>query len=74
MEDAQREDVLDAVTPKDRVAYEESLAFDDETIGRLMQREFVAAPEFWTVGATIDHMRETGQDLPGMMLGVLLAL
>ena len=70
MEDAQREDVLDAVTPQERVAYEESLAFDDETIGRLMQREFVAAPEFWTVGNAIDHMRETGEDLPEIFFNV----
>ena len=70
MEDAQREDVLDAVTPKERIAYEESLAFDDETIGRLMQREFVAAPEFWTAGDAIDHMRETGENLPELFFNV----
>ena len=72
MEDAQREDVLDAVTPKERIAYEESLAFDDETIGRLMQREFVAAPEFWTVGDAIDHMRDTGEDLPEIFFNVYI--
>ena len=72
MEAAQREVVLDVVTPKDRVAYEESLAFDDETIGRLMQREFVAAPEFWTVGDAIDHMRETGEDLPELFFNVYI--
>jgi len=72
MEDAQREDVLEAVTPAEREAYEESLAFDDETIGRLMQREFVAAPEFWTVGDTIDHMRETGEDLPELFFNVYI--
>ena len=72
MEDAQREDVLDAVTPANRLAYEESLAFDDETIGRLMQREFVAAPEFWTVGDAIDHMRETGDDLPELFFNVYI--
>jgi len=70
MEDAQRDKVLEAVTPEDRAAYEESLAFDDETIGRLMQREFVAAPEFWTVGDAIDHMRETGEDLPELFFNV----
>ena len=70
MEDAQREDVLEAVTPKDRIAYEESLAFDDETIGRLMQREFVAAPEFWTVGDAVNHMRETGENLPELFFNV----
>jgi len=70
MEDAQREDVLGAVTPAERASFEESLAFDDETIGRLMQREFVAAPEFWTVGDAIDHMRETGEDLPELFFNV----
>ena len=70
MQAAQRKDVLEAVTPDDRRAYEESLAFDDETIGRLMQREFVAAPEFWTVGDAIDHMRETGEDLPELFFNV----
>jgi len=70
MEAAQRQVVLDAVKPQDRLAYQESLAFDDETIGRLMQREFVAAPEFWTVGDAIDHMRETGEDLPDLFFNV----
>ena len=70
MEDAQRLDVLAAVSPAERLGYEESLAFDDETIGRLMQREFVAAPEFWSVGDAIDHMRETGEGLPEIFFNV----
>ena len=64
MEDAQREDVLERLDDADRAVLEASLTFDDETIGRLMQREFVAAPPFWTVGDTIDHMRGAGDDLP----------
>lgn len=72
MDEAQRDEVLCAVTPENRLAYEESLAFDDETIGRLMQREFVAAPEFWTVGDAIDHMRETGEDLPDLFFNVYI--
>ena len=70
MEPAQREDVLDAMEPEDRREVEQSLAFDDETIGRLMQREFVSAPEFWTVGDTIDHMRATGEDLPDQFFNI----
>ena len=62
MEDAQRDEVLCAATPEDRASYEESLAFDDETIGRLMQRAFVAAPEFWTVGDAIKYLRENTPD------------
>ncbi len=70
MGEAQRDEVLDAATPKDRAGYEESLAFDEETIGRLMQRQFVATPEFWSVGDAINHMRETGDDLPELFFNV----
>lgn len=72
MEPAQREDVLEALEPFDRAALEASLAFDEETIGRLMQREFVAAPTFWTVGDTIDHMRTTGEDLPELFFNIYI--
>jgi len=70
MDDAQREDVMEALEPTERAALEASLAFDDETIGRLMQREFVAAPRFWTVGDTIDHMRTTGEELPDLFFNI----
>ena len=70
MEDAQRVEVLEAMQPTERAEAEASLAYDEETIGRLMQREFVSAPEFWTVGDTIDHMREMGEELPDLFYNV----
>ena len=70
MEERQREDVLEAMEPLERAGVEASLAFDDETIGRLMQREFVSAPEFWTVGDMIDYMREAGEDLPELFFNI----
>jgi len=70
MDAAQREDVLERLEDADRAALEASLNFDDETIGRLMQREFVAAPPFWTVGNTIDHIRAAGDDLPDLFYNV----
>lgn len=72
MEEGQRADVLQALEPDDRAALEASLKFDDETIGRLMQREFVAAPAFWSVGDTIDHMRGTGEDLPELFFNIYI--
>lgn len=72
MEAGQREDVLEAMEPLERAGVEASLAFDDETIGRLMQREFVSAPEFWTVGDTIDHMRDAGEDLPELFFNIYI--
>ena len=60
---ATRRVVLDAVAPEERRALEASLAYPDDSAGRLMGRDFIAVPEFWTVGQTIDHMREA-TDLP----------
>lgn len=57
-----RAEVLAEVSPRDRAEVLESLSFDEETAGRLMQQEFVAAPEHWKVGDVIDHLREAGED------------
>jgi magnesium transporter len=35
-----------------------------------MQREFLAAPQFWTVGHTIDHVRASSEDLPELFFDV----
>ncbi len=56
-EDEQRA-VLRELAPDDRAAIEEALSYPEESAGRLMQRELVAVPEHWTVGQTIDFMRE----------------
>lgn len=72
LDDEKREAVLAAVSAEDRQYLESSLAFEEETAGRLMQREFVAAPLFWTVGDTIDHMRMAGEDLPDLFFEVFV--
>lgn len=64
MEEERLEEVLAAAPDDVRAAVESGLSFDEETAGRLMQREFVAAPEFWTVGQTIDHLRTVAETLP----------
>jgi magnesium transporter len=58
------EDALKAADEDTRLALEQSLAADEETAGRLTQREFVAVPEFWTVGDAIDFMRDPQAVLP----------
>ena len=64
MEDDRRERLLAGLPARERATLSQGFAFDEETAGRLMQREFVAAPEFWTVGHTIDHARAQGDNLP----------
>ncbi|MDZ4759954.1 MAG: magnesium transporter [Alphaproteobacteria bacterium] len=62
LEDTRRTRILARVSATDRAAIESSLAFDEESAGRLMQRDFVAAPVFWTVGQAIDHLRTVEPD------------
>lgn len=64
LDEDRRERILEELEPEDRAVLEASFDFDEDTAGRLMQREFLAAPEFWSVGQTIDYARENAEDLP----------
>jgi magnesium transporter len=65
-----RGQVLAAMSDVDRASIETSLSYGDETAGRLMQREVLAAPQFWTVGQTIDHIGGAGDDIPELFFDV----
>lgn len=60
-EDRRRE-VLDAIPETDRSLIEEGLSYPEDSAGRLMQRELVTVPGFWTVGETIDFLRQAAED------------
>ncbi len=70
LEADQRQAVLAAMPDVDRAAIETSLAYGEDTAGRLMQREVMAAPQFWSVGDTIDHLRQQGDDLPELFFDI----
>jgi magnesium transporter len=73
LEDAQQETILDALEETDRVAVEQALNWPEYSAGRLMQREVVMAPEHWTVGQTIDHLRATKEeDLPDQFYHIVM--
>ena len=59
-----RTDVTEHLSAKTKAALEEGLSFPEDSAGRMMQREFVAIPQFWTVGQTIDYLRDSSNDLP----------
>jgi magnesium transporter len=58
-----QEEVLAKLSETDRVSLGKSLDYPDASAGRRMQTEFIAVPPFWTVGQTIDFMRDD-DDLP----------
>lgn len=70
LEDDQREKVLAAMPEVERAAIESSLGYEEDSAGRLMQREVMAAPQFWSVGDTIDHIRAQGEDLPELFFDI----
>lgn len=66
LEDLDQEDqdeILAQLPFTERIRLRRSLDYPEESAGRRMQTEFVAVPPFWTVGQTIDYMRED-KDLP----------
>jgi magnesium transporter len=73
LEDAQQASILDALEDGDRAAVQQALAYPEYSAGRLMQREVVMAPEHWTVGAAIDHLRKTPEaELPDQFYHIIL--
>ena len=56
-------EILDQLPASERVALTRSLLYPENSAGRRMQTEFIAVPPIWTVGQTIDYLRET-PDLP----------
>ncbi len=63
LDDEQQAAILEKLPAPDRAIVEQGLAYPEDSAGRLMQREFVMVPMYWTVGETIDHLRAT-KDLP----------
>lgn len=53
-----QEEILAQLPFTERIRLRRALDYPEETAGRRMQTEFVAVPPFWTVGQTIDYMRE----------------
>jgi len=63
LEPAQREALIARLPAADQVLLRQGLTYPEYTAGRLMQRDLLAIPGFWTVGDTIDFLRASS-DLP----------
>ena len=66
-----KEKVLEKLPPKDKFLFEEGLSYPEDSAARIMQREFTAVPSNWTVGQTIDYVRED-KDLPEEFLEIFI--
>ena len=63
--------VLNKLPPKDRFLLQEGLSYPEDSAARIMQREFAAIPSNWSVGQTIDYLREN-KDLPEEFLEIFI--
>ncbi len=74
LEDLDKEDkdaVLAQLPATERIVLERGLDYPEESAGRRMQTDVMAVPPFWTVGQTIDFMRDT-DDLPDSFYEILV--
>jgi len=71
LDKSKKETVLNRLPPKDRFLLEEGLSYPEDTAARIMQREFTAIPSNWSVGQTIDYLREN-KDLPEEFLEIFI--
>lgn len=58
LDEADRAKILEQIPAGERVALTRSLDYPEDSAGRRMQTEFVAAPAFWTVGHAIDYVAD----------------
>ena len=63
LDKAEQTDILAKLPHFERLALERSLEYPEDSAGRIMQTDLIAVPPFWSVGQTIDYMREA-EDLP----------
>lgn len=63
MDEGEQSDILAKVPFTERIRLRRSLDYPEESAGRRMQADFVAVPPYWSVGQTIDYLRDT-DDLP----------
>ena len=71
VEEKDKNSILSSLPPKDRFALLESLSYPEDTAARIMQREFTAIPSNWSVGQTIDYLRDN-KDLPEEFLEIFI--
>tara|TARA_Y100001960_G_scaffold300455_1_gene349560 strand:+ start:381 stop:1760 length:1380 start_codon:yes stop_codon:yes gene_type:complete len=71
LDEKKKNNVLEKLPPKDRFLLEEGLSYPEDSAARIMQREFTAIPSNWSVGQTIDYLRES-KDLPEEFLEIFI--
>ncbi len=67
-----QQEIIKHLSAKTKLVLEEGLSFPEDSAGRLMRRELVAIPEFWSVGKTLDYLRTAASTLPEDFFGIFI--
>ena len=71
IDQSKKDSVLNLLPPQDRFLLEEGLGYPEDSAARIMQRVFTAIPSNWSVGQTIDYLRES-KNLPDEFLEIFI--
>lgn len=63
LDESEQSDILAKIPVEERARLQRSLDYPEDSAGRIMQADVITVPPFWSVGQTIDYMRDTA-DLP----------
>ncbi|MEK9629441.1 MAG: magnesium transporter [Nitrospinota bacterium] len=73
LEENFQKNVIRKLPIKKRISLEEGLNFPEDSAGRLLQREFVAIPQSWTVEETLESLRaSSGEELPAIFSDIFI--
>lgn len=61
LDEDQQQEILAAIPNPERDVVEKALTYPEDSAARLMQREVVCVPGYWTVGETLKYMTEETQ-------------
>lgn len=68
----ERREILRHVNPIVGTLVEEGFTYPEESAGRLMQRDAVAIPQFWTIGKTLDYLQALTNELPEQLYDLFI--
>ncbi|MCY3702145.1 MAG: magnesium transporter [Rhodospirillales bacterium] len=63
LDEARRARLLKEMPASEAELARQALEFQADSAGRIMQRDYVAIPSYWTIGQVIDHLRDS-PDIP----------
>ena len=67
LEEEDAEELLNAMRPEEREMAEQLLDYPEDSIGRIMNPEFVSIEDDWTGSYVIEHLRAIGQERRGSL-------